>query len=70
MSILKILKIFFEELKKGKFIMIKSEKTAVEAVEKILSKIVSKKLFMNIMGDENKLEIIREHGNRKNCRGC
>lgn len=48
---------FFAEVRAGKFIICEGE-TAVEAVEKILSEIVGKKLLINILGEENELSML------------
>ena len=50
---------FFEEVDAGKFIVSESEKSAADAMEKILKKIsATKNLLMNIIGDENKLDML------------
>ena len=48
---------YFEEVGAGKFVICSGE-TAVEAVEKILSEIVGKKLLINIVGEENELSML------------
>lgn len=48
---------YFEEVAAGKFVIVEG-KTAVEAVEKILSEIVGKKLLINILGEENELGMV------------
>lgn len=50
---------FFEEVNAGKFIVSESEKSAADAMEKILKKIpATNNLLMNIIGDENKLDML------------
>ena len=41
----------------GKFVIVEG-KTAVDAVEKILSEVVGKKLLINIVGKENELSML------------
>ena len=48
---------YFEEVAAGKFLIVEG-KTAVEAVEKILSEVVGKKLLINIVGEENELSML------------
>jgi len=48
---------YFEEVAAGKFVIVEG-KTAVEAVEKILSEIVGKKLLINVIGEENELSML------------
>ena len=48
---------YFEEVKAGKFVIVEGE-TAVDAVEKILSEVVGKKLLINIVGEENELSML------------
>ena len=48
---------YFEEVASGKFVIVEGE-TAVEAVEKILSELVGKKLLINILGEENELSML------------
>lgn len=50
---------FFEEVDAGKFIVSESEKSAADAMENILQKIpATKNLLMNIIGDENKFDML------------
>lgn len=50
---------FFEEVEAGKILVGESENSAVDAVENILKKIpATKNLLMNIIGDENKLDML------------
>jgi len=48
---------YFEEVAAGKFVIVEG-KTAVDAVEKILSEVVRKKLLINIVGEENELSML------------
>ena len=48
---------YFEEVGAGKFVIVEG-KTAVKAVEKILSEVVGKKLLINIVGEENELSML------------
>lgn len=50
---------FFEEVEAGKFIVSESEKSAADAMEKILQEIpATNNLLMNIIGGEDKLDIL------------
>lgn len=50
---------FFEEVEAGKFIVSESEKSAADAMEKILQEIpATNNLLMNIIGDRNELSMI------------
>lgn len=50
---------FFEEVEAGKFVVSESEKSAAEAMEKILQEIpATRNLVMNIIGDENELDML------------
>ena len=48
---------YFEEVVAGKFVIVEG-KTAVDAVKKILSELVGKKLLINIFGEENELSML------------
>ena len=48
---------YFEEVVAGKFVIVEG-KTAVDAVKKILSELVGKKLLINIVGEENELSML------------
>ena len=48
---------YFEEVAAGKFVIVEGG-TAVDAVEKILSEVVGKKLLINIVGEENELSML------------